>query len=624
MRRRRSITLKADRPNVRGHPRTGGDSPKTPLAVHLDVMERLLDELQRGHHVPMVGGESPLWGGDDECRAAGRTPELQDTIRALRAEVEECRRAAQELSANLADFQDFYDEAPVGYHSLDSEGLFIRVNDTELSWLGYSREELLGRPIEEVMTPRSRERYRQAFPELKQRGWVRDLEVEIVRKDGSVIPVLVNATAVKDAAGRYLRSRSTFCDISERKRTEALLQASAKQWETTFDAIGEGVCLLDAAQRIVRCNRAMALIQEAPRELLIGRNCCEVFRQGETPGQECLISQVRQSRRRETAMLRLRERLFAVVADPVLLASEVDGADEFAGVVYIMSDVTASFEAERARQAAEHELATQRVLSMAADRLRTLGEMAAAIAHELNQPLSGARGLAEHLLIGMERGWDIPPAKLRERLALIVDQADRMSHIIERVRMFAREAGKLEVHPVQLNDVVRAATGMVGEHFRARGITLECELADALPPVPANTFSLEEVVLNLLTNARDAVVEKTEAEKLPSPSERGAGGEGVSRPPARILVRTLARSRETADYGVIQVIDDGIGIRPEILPKVFEPFFTTKPPNRGTGIGLAVSKYIVEQFRGTIEIESQPGRGTTVTIVLPVRGCEVT
>ena len=302
-------------------------------------------------------------------------------------------------------------------------------------------------------------------------------------------------------------------------------------------------------------------------------------------------------------MVRLRERLFAVAADPVL-----DEAGEFTGAVYAMSDVTATFEAEVARQTAEHELAAQRVLSMAADRLRTLGEMAAAIAHELNQPLVGARGLAEHLLIGMERGWDIPPEKLRERLALIVEQADRMSHIIERVRLFAREAGKLEVHPVQLNDVIHAALGMVGEHFRARGIAVECELADALPLVDANPFSLEEVVLNLLTNARDAVLEKTEAVAAAPPQKR----------PSRPHPGPHAFPRRRRDgLRTDQVIDEGVGIPPENLAKVFDPFFTTKPPNRGTGIGLAVCKYIVEQFGGTIEIESEPGHGATVTIVLP-------
>ena len=380
--------------------------------------------------------------------------------------------------------------------------------------------------------------------------------------------------------------------------------AAQKLWETAFDAIQEGVCVLDSEHRIVRCNRAMSKILAAPRDALVGQHCCEAFRYQEISPAECLITRVRQSCKRETAMVRLRERLLAVAVNPVL-----DDADEFAGVVYTMSDVTAIYESEQARQTAEHELATQRVLGVAADRLRTLGEMAAAIAHELNQPLVGARGLAEHLLIGMERGWDIPPEKLRERLTRIVEQADRMSHIIERVRLFAREAGKLEVHPVELNAVVRAALGMVGEHFRARGIVLECDLAGDLPPVAANLFSMEEVVLNLLTNARDAIFEKA--------------GPGVSTS-ARILIRTLARSEGAAKHGVIQVVDEGVGIRPEILTKIFEPFFTTKPPNRGTGIGLAVCKHIVEQFHGRIEIASEPGCGTTATIVLPISGCEIT
>ena len=192
--------------------------------------------------------------------------------------------------------------------------------------------------------------------------------------------------------------------------------AATKQWETTFDAIQEGVCLIDADHCILRCNRAMSKILDAPRESLIGQDCCQAFRYQEIRPPECLITRVRESRQRETAMVRLRERLFAVAVDPVL-----DEADQFAGVVYTMSDMTAVYESEEARQTAEHELAA-RAYSVW---LRTVCERWARwrpIAHELNQPLVGARGLAEHLLIGMERGWDIPAAKLRERLALIVDQ----------------------------------------------------------------------------------------------------------------------------------------------------------------------------------------------------------
>ena len=258
---------------------------------------------------------------------------------------------------------------------------------------------------------------------------------------------------------------------------------------------------------------------------------------------------------------------------------------------------------EQRVEEAEAELAAQRLLSLRADRLRSLGEMAAGIAHELNQPLVGVRGLAEHLLIGMDRGWNLSEEKLRDKLSLIVEQADRMSHIIERVRMFARDAGKPETRPVKVNDVVHGALSMLGPQLRTRGIALAYELAEALPMVRVNPMSLEEVVVNLVMNAADALVETTE--------------EGVPSTSLRILMRTR-KSREGDQERVqIQVIDEAAGIPEELLAKVFEPFLTTKGPDLGTGLGLAICKYIVEQVGGVIGIESAVGRGTTVTVSLP-------
>ena len=160
-----------------------------------------------------------------------------------------------------------------------------------------------------------------------------------------------------------------------------------------------------------------------------------------------------------------------------------------------------------------------------------------------------------------------------------------------------------ELHPVEVDVVVRAATGMLGAQFLSRGLELECEFAEALPLVSANPFSLEEVVINLMLNARDAVEERLET------------GSDSARP--RVLLRTLLDREGPLEQVKIEVIDSGVGIPPDILPKVFDPFFTTKEPDKGTGLGLSISKSIVERFGGTIRIQSMPGRGTTVTISLP-------
>ncbi len=240
----------------------------------------------------------------------------------------------------------------------------------------------------------------------------------------------------------------------------------------------------------------------------------------------------------------------------------------------------------------------QRALSIRADRLRSLGEMAAGIAHELNQPLVGVRGLAEHILIGLERGWKMDEKNIQEKIGTIVDQADRMSHIIEHVRIFAREAGKMEVQSVNVNDVVKSSTNLLKAQFSAHGLSLDLELSNDLPHVSVNPFSLEEVMLNLILNGRDGVEARLKNEpRLVSPG---------------IKIQTKYEKENDETMVIVEVIDNGIGIPEDIINKIFDPFFTTKDPDKGTGLGLSVSKAIIEEFGGRLEVESVPMHSTRV------------
>ncbi|MDP6038603.1 MAG: ATP-binding protein, partial [Candidatus Latescibacteria bacterium] len=270
-------------------------------------------------------------------------------------------------------------------------------------------------------------------------------------------------------------------------------------------------------------------------------------------------------------------------------------------IVGTFQDITDRTLSSKARKKAERELEEQRSLSMRSDRLRSLGEMSAGIAHELNQPLMGVRGLAEHIGIAIERGWDLPLESLKEQAGKIVEQADRMTHIIDHIRMFAREAAKPQSQPVSVNTVVDYAIDMLYAQFRSHGLSLVSDKVEDLPIVSANPFSIEEVLINLMINARHAVEEKVGEDQLHLAPE--------------ICVRTFQIDNDTV---AIEVQDGGNGIPEDILDQVFDPFFTTKDPDKGTGLGLAISKSIVESFDGSIDIQSEPGQGTTVRISLPV------
>ncbi|HEX7534083.1 MAG TPA: PAS domain S-box protein, partial [Syntrophales bacterium] len=134
------------------------------------------------------------------------------------------KQAEEELRRYAADISDLYNNAPCGYHSLGPEGTFLRMNDSELRWLGYTRDEIIGKKhFSDILTPKSRQLFQEIYPVFKERGWAGNLEVDVIRKDGTILPVLLNATAIRDTDGNYIMSRSTLFDNTERKRTEAEL-----------------------------------------------------------------------------------------------------------------------------------------------------------------------------------------------------------------------------------------------------------------------------------------------------------------------------------------------------------------------------------------------------------------
>jgi C4-dicarboxylate-specific signal transduction histidine kinase len=245
------------------------------------------------------------------------------------------------------------------------------------------------------------------------------------------------------------------------------------------------------------------------------------------------------------------------------------------------------------RKRVENELWRLQLEMGRVERLATLGRMTGAIAHELGTPLNSVLGYTQ--LLCQEQ----LPERARRRLAIIETQIHRMGNIIQHYLSYSR--GSAPKTQIDVNDLVRETVVLLQPIFQQHGIEVTTTLAESLPTLFGDGASLQRALINLLDNAVDASKEQ-----------------------AQLKIRTLASPTPPSRLpGItIEIADNGVGIPPEILPKIFDLFVTTKPPGKGTGLGLVICQEIIKAHGGTIKISSQAAQGTTVQIFLPTNAKE--
>ncbi len=224
--------------------------------------------------------------------------------------------------------------------------------------------------------------------------------------------------------------------------------------------------------------------------------------------------------------------------------------------------------------------------------LTTLGEMSTGMAHEINQPLAGI-SLAVQMIKKLKEKNRLSDEELNNSLQDIMAAVARSTKIIDHVRIFAKQEALL-FKSIDINETIESALSLMGEQLKLRGIEISKNLSAACPKINADPNRLEQVWINLLANARDALDEGTEDPKKKISITTKLSGESV----------------------LVEIADNGIGMTDEVKKKVFEPFFTTKPVGKGTGLGMAIVHGIIAAHQGAIEIGSEPKKGTTLTVRL--------
>jgi histidine kinase len=237
-----------------------------------------------------------------------------------------------------------------------------------------------------------------------------------------------------------------------------------------------------------------------------------------------------------------------------------------------------------------------------ANKMATLGEMATGIAHELNQPLSVIKTASEFLMRKVRKAEPIREDILKTMAEEIDSHVDRASKIIQHLREFGRKSD-VRTERVQVNEALRKALDIFSQQLKLREIQVVQELQEDLPTILGDANRLEQVFINLLINARDAIEERCEKE----------GNRDIEK---RIFLKTgLEKDKVT-----IEVRDSGVGIPQDILDKIFEPFFTTKRVGKGTGLGLSISYGIVQDYEGTIRVKTAENGGADFILQFPASG----
>lgn len=340
-------------------------------------------------------------------------------------------------------------------------------------------------------------------------------------------------------------------------------------WESTFDAIVNPVMIVDRNYRIERAN--VALSQAIGRDVrtLIGTTCHEVFAGRRSPCVGCPLPQTWESR--QTSSSRLERfsdgREYQAVGFP--LKGKHDDLD-LSIVQY--------------RDIREERHLQARLIQ--SEKMAAVGLLAGGIAHEINNPLSGILAFAQLALAQAPEG-----GQLHEDIKEIESSALRCKKIVENLLEFSRQSSIEERGDVDLNHTLERVLPLMKLQVKEAGVSLEVKIAEGLPALVANGNQLEQVFLNLTSNACHAL-------------ERGG------------KIQIVAYSQEPS-WVVIDFIDNGVGIEKDILPKIFDPFFTTKKSGMGTGLGLSIIYNIIQDHAGKVEVLSEENQGTIFRIYLP-------
>jgi PAS domain S-box-containing protein len=486
------------------------------------------------------------------------------------------RRSEERYRSVLEDMQDSYFEN-------DLAGNYTFVNASICNILGYTFDELIGKNYKLATTSDDAKRQFAAFHQIYLTGRpIKDFRYTFVTRDGKHGTAELSALPIRNDRGEIVGFRGLSRDITERMMMEEALRESEERYGTVLEDMHEGYYELDLPGNYTFCNEALCRQLGYSKEELIGMNyrvytppemVKEVFqaynlvyRTGE-PLSSFPIERIKKDGTRvfaETSVFPMRNEKGEIIG--------------FKGVI---NDITARKKAEVERKQLEQK-------AQLASRLASVGELASGVAHEINNPLTGVIGYAHLLLARKDISRDV-----RRDLEIINEGSQRVAGIVKKLLAFARQT-RPEQRYVNINELIHNTLDLRAYELSANNIKVTLQLTRDMPMTIADPGQLQQVFLNLIINAET---------EMKLANDKG-----------KLSIKT-----ETMNNAIkISFKDNGPGISKENLETIFDPFFTTREVGQGTGLGLSVCHGIITEHKGKIWAESEPGKGATFIIELPL------
>ena len=507
-------------------------------------------------------------------RMRGRRPADGEGARGILVEIGK-RRTEQQALDRLAAIIASSDDAIVG-KTLD--GLVTDWNRAAETIFGYRADEIIGRPISILLPPGQENEEHEILQRIGKGERIEHFETHRRRKDGQIIDVSVTISPVRDSVGTIVGASKIARDISAAKKAQQMLLEREAHLQSVLDTVPDAMIVIDTRGIIQSFSSAAERMFGYSAQEASGRNVSILMPEPDRGRHDGYLDRYMETGERRIigiGRLVVGQRRDGSTFPMELAIGEVRLGDRrlFTGFI---RDLTEREQTQQKLQELQAEL-----VHMA--RFTALGEMASTLAHELNQPLTAVASYLNgaRRLIDGGRSQDLPLA--RGAIENAAEQALRAGQIIRRLREFVAR-GESDPQREDIRSLVEEASALALVGAREVGVRFTLDVAEGVPAVLADRVQVQQVVLNLMRNAIEAMHTSPVRE-------------------LRVAIFPVA-----GDLVQIDVVDTGSGIAPEILPELFQPFVTSKP--HGMGVGLSISRTIVESHGGRLWAEARPGGGT--------------